>query len=123
MTNLERARRAHEAASRGDLDGVLSHCDPDIEVTGREGGDPYRGHDGVRRWWRDAPEAEGLRGADIQGLQEHGDWVVARVHKAGARGDGDPEPDSVHATRWRDGRSVGWRVFRTLEEALEAVLL
>jgi len=44
--------------NRRDLDAYLALIDPDVEFTPYEvsvqGGDPYRGHDGVRNWWRDS---------------------------------------------------------------------
>ena len=44
--------------NRRDLDAYLALIDPDVEFTPYEvsvqGGDPDRGHDGVRNWWRDS---------------------------------------------------------------------
>jgi hypothetical protein len=44
-----------DAFNRRDLDAFLSLCDPDVEFISYlarvEGGEPYRGYDGVRSWW------------------------------------------------------------------------
>ena len=53
--NLELYRRGIEAFNRRDLDGFLALAHPDVVGVSRvlaiEGG-PYRGHDGVRAWWK-----------------------------------------------------------------------
>jgi SnoaL-like domain len=55
--NLERARRAFDAFNRRDLDAFLALTDTDVEFATRymelEGDPHYRGHGGVREWWRD----------------------------------------------------------------------
>jgi ketosteroid isomerase-like protein len=50
-----------EAFSERDVEGVLAHASPEIEfssVTGDHAGhtDPYRGHDGLRQYFRDLAE-------------------------------------------------------------------
>jgi ketosteroid isomerase-like protein len=54
--NVERIRRAFDAFNRRDLDGFLALIDPEAEFTTRymemEGDPYYRGHAGVREWWR-----------------------------------------------------------------------
>ena len=55
--NLERTRRAFDAFNRRDLDTFLALTDTNVEFATRymevEGDPHYRGHDGVRQWWRD----------------------------------------------------------------------
>ena len=54
--NVERVHRAYEAFNRRDLDAFLGFMDPEVELMTRfmelEGDPYYRGHDGVREWWR-----------------------------------------------------------------------
>jgi ketosteroid isomerase-like protein len=53
-------RAVYDAFARRDVDGMLSRVSPDVEfypqgtveLTGRE--EPYRGHDGIRRYFEDA---------------------------------------------------------------------
>jgi SnoaL-like domain len=52
---IELVQQACDAFNRRDLDGLLALCDPDVEFVSYlaqvEGGEPYRGLDGVRHWW------------------------------------------------------------------------
>jgi hypothetical protein len=54
--NVELLYRAYDAFNGRDLDAFLALIDPEVELTTRimelEGGSNYRGHDGVREWWR-----------------------------------------------------------------------
>ena len=54
--NLELAHRASEALNRRDFDAFVALIDPEVEFTTRfmemEGDAYYRGHDGIREWWR-----------------------------------------------------------------------
>ncbi len=56
--NIDAVRRANDAFNRRDLDGFFALMDPAIEFMPYEralqGGDPYRGHSGVREWWEDS---------------------------------------------------------------------
>ena len=53
--NVELLYEANDAFNRRDLDAVLALADSEVEFFPRilelEGGGPYRGHDGIRRWW------------------------------------------------------------------------
>ena len=55
--NVELICRAYDAINRRDLDAMIALVDSDVECTPLllklEGGVPYRGHEGVRSWWRD----------------------------------------------------------------------
>ena len=71
--NVELQHRVIDDFNRRDLDAYLALIDPEVEFTPYEvsvqGGDPYRGHDGVRNWWKDSfavlsdLRAEVVRGA------------------------------------------------------------
>ena len=54
--NIERLHRGYDDFNRRDLDAFLALMDPEVELTTRfmevEGTPYYRGHDGVRGWWR-----------------------------------------------------------------------
>jgi ketosteroid isomerase-like protein len=57
-TDIEVVKATFAAFAERDLDRVLALADPDIEftaVTGEHAGrtDPYRGHDGMRQYFRD----------------------------------------------------------------------
>jgi hypothetical protein len=57
---VELTRLAVERFNSRDVDGFLELNDPAIEFAPVElavqGGRPYRGHQGVREWWKDAFE-------------------------------------------------------------------
>ncbi len=57
-TDIEVVKAMFAAFADRDLDGVLAIADPEIEfaaVTGEQAGrkEPYRGHDGMRQYFRD----------------------------------------------------------------------
>jgi ketosteroid isomerase-like protein len=60
-TDRDVIEAVYTAFAERDVEGVIAHLHPDVEfsaVTGEEAGraDPYRGHDGVRQYFRDVAE-------------------------------------------------------------------
>jgi ketosteroid isomerase-like protein len=60
-TDVDVVKAVIAAFAERDLEGVLAHASPDIEfsaVTGDHAGrtGPYRGHDGLRQYFRDVAE-------------------------------------------------------------------
>ena len=54
--NVAIFRRGYAAVNRGDIDGVLLTVHPDVEFTSliaEAEGETFRGHEGVRRWWKE----------------------------------------------------------------------
>jgi ketosteroid isomerase-like protein len=86
--NVELVHEANDAFTRRDLGALLALADPDIEVfpliARLEGGGPYRGHDGVRRWWenwlRIAPDFS----AEVEEVRDLGDAVRASDRRSTA---------------------------------------
>jgi ketosteroid isomerase-like protein len=127
--NVELLRRAHAAFVGRDLAGLLALCDPDVEVVSLlldvEGGHPYRGHDGIRTWYRSLLDVYPDFGSEIEEVRELGEATIARMHQSG-RGRGSDAP--IEDTTWqvihaRDGRIFRWRFVRTEADALEAAEL
>lgn len=122
--NLELTRRSFEAVDRRDQEAFLALMDPEVEVHSRfaavEGA--YRGHEGVRRWWRDFLGTFSEYAIEVKELRDLGEVVVVHfAAKAEAAASGASLIDDVWmATRWRDGRCVWWQVCGSEEEALEA---
>jgi ketosteroid isomerase-like protein len=57
-SDMDVVKAVFEAFTERDVEGVLAHAHPDIEfgaVTGDHAGrtEPYRGHDGLRQYFRD----------------------------------------------------------------------
>jgi ketosteroid isomerase-like protein len=118
-------RGAFDAFSRRDVEGLVAACHPDVEFhlpTARltRVGLPYRGHDGVRTYVRDAARVWAELRLQPREFREIGDSVVAigRVYAWGA----GRVVDTPAAWVWqlRDGLAVRIDVYETGAEALAA---
>jgi ketosteroid isomerase-like protein len=124
--NVERLCRAHDALSRHDLDGLLAVHDPEVEfiplTLAAESGVPYRGHDGVRSWWRNLHDAFPDFSSAVEEARDLGDVTIARLHlRAHGVESGAPiELTAWQVAEWRDDMVVWWRGFSSEAEALEA---
>ena len=122
--NVELVRRWLDGVSRGELS--LELCDPEIQIeniaefpiTG-----PYRGHDGVRRWWEDIAEAFSEVRFELEELIDVEDGrVLSTQRMVGRFRNTDIPVDTPWASliSVRDGsiaRAVG---FASRRQALEA---
>jgi hypothetical protein len=125
--NVELAHRAIDAFNRRDLSAYLALHDAEVEFTPYEvwvqGGEPYRGHAGVRSWWEDSfavfPD---LRVAEIYEVRDLGDRTFAhgRISGQGAGSGAAIERPLWLVNEWRDKKCVWWCVFESKGEALEA---
>ena len=124
--NVELCHRAADALSRHDLDAFLALTDPDVEFHSRiaelQGGRPYRGHDGIRGWWRDLFDVFPDFGVKVEEVQDLGDVTVTRVrqHSQGVETDAPADQTQWIVTEWRHKKGIWWRVFLNEAEALEA---
>jgi len=121
--NVETLRRGYEAVNRGDIEGFIANVHPDVEFTSliaESEGETFRGHDGVRRWWKEVVlPLGGLHGEPVT-VRDLGDTVLTRV-----LGTYRPRGVEVRQTVWsvvrfRDGKATWWQFFRTEDEAIEA---
>jgi ketosteroid isomerase-like protein len=123
--NPEVVRRGHDVFNERDLDAYLALHDPDVEFTtyerALEGAGPYRGHGGVRRWWRDLEVLPDLR-VELDEIQDLGDLTLVRGSLRGhGAGSGAPFERSYWGLfRVRDKRIVWWHAYPSEAEALEA---
>jgi ketosteroid isomerase-like protein len=125
--NVELTHRAHDAFNRRDLDAFLALMDPHTEFTPYEvwvqGGKPYRGHDGMRRWWEESFEVLPDLRVELHEVRDLGDviFVRGRLYGHGA-GSGAPfERTLCETLEWRDMKQVWGCAFASEAEALEAV--
>ena len=124
--NLERTRRAFDAFNRRDLDAFLPLTDTEVEFATRymelEGDPHYRGHDGVREWWRDLLAIFPDFSIEVLELHDLGGSGIAALRVRGHGLDsGVPFEETVWAAaEWRDGKVTRWRNFGSEAEALEA---
>ena len=124
--NVERIRRGFDAFNRRDLDAFLALTDPEVELSTRfremEGDSYYRGHDGVREWWRDLLAIFPDFSMEVLELRDLGDSGIVALRVRGHGLDsGVPFEETMWAAgEWRDGKMTRWRNFGSEAEALEA---
>jgi ketosteroid isomerase-like protein len=124
--NVELAHRAYEAFNRRDLDAFLAFNDPEVEFSARTvqmGGDAYlRGHDGLRKWWRDLFAVFPDYRVEVLEVRDVGDYsiVALRARAHGLESDAPIDEALWHVHKMRDGKSTWWQPFRSEAEALEA---
>ena len=126
--NVASDRRAVEAANRGDLDGWLAHFDPEIVwycLADEPDPGPFRGHQGIlalyARWRELLPDLQ----LEVEEYIDAGEYVIVsgRFHGHTADSDAEVVNDEVFVNKYREGKMVEVREYRTREEALEAVAL
>jgi len=124
--NVELNYRSHDAFNRRDLEAFLALQDSGVQFTpyerAVEGLGPYRGHDGVRRWWEETLAALPDLHVELDEVRDLGDVTLVRGR---LRGHGAASGASFERTywgvfRWRDKRTVWWHAFASEAEALDA---
>jgi ketosteroid isomerase-like protein len=125
--NVDLTYRLHGAVNRRDLVGFLSLVDTDVEFTpyqvAIEGGEPYRGHGGVRHWWADAiADSPDLR-AELDEVRDHGDVILVHGRLGGRDAESGVSFERTlwAAIEWRDKHVIWWHAFTSEAQALEAV--
>jgi ketosteroid isomerase-like protein len=85
--NVELAYPAADALNRRDLDAFLSLCDSHLEFHSRlvelEGGEPYRGHDGIRSWWENLLRVFPDFSTENEEVRDLGDMTLTRTRVRG----------------------------------------
>ncbi len=130
--NVEIVRRLLDMFAKRDHEAVFAFYDPDIEWDATNVGargladltGVYRGHGGVRTYWRRWLEAWKDLEFEVQDVLDAGDEIVAliRNQRQWGRSSGiitDMPPYGLVFTI-RGGRVVRWRSFPDQESALEA---
>jgi ketosteroid isomerase-like protein len=123
--NVELARQAFDAFNRRDLGAYLALMDADVEagslLVALEG--DYRGHAGIRRWWRNLHEVLPDYTGEVVDVRDLGDLTLVALRTRGHGADSDTpfETPLWWMGRWRRGKCVWWRSCGTEAEALEAV--
>jgi ketosteroid isomerase-like protein len=124
--NVELAYQAADALNRRDLDAFLSLCDSHLEFHSRlvelEGGEPYRGHDGIRSWWENLLRVFPDFSTENEEVRDLGDMTLTRtrVRGHGTESDAPWEQTQWHVVEWRHKKNIRWRVFMNEADALEA---
>jgi ketosteroid isomerase-like protein len=124
--NVEMVERGYDAYQRGDLEAFAALHHPECEfapLNARvEGGGPYRGRDGVRRYWDDLLSVFEDWQPVAQEIRDHGDLMIVRLRVTGrARESGVMFDETFwQAVKVRDGLVTWWETCRSEAEALEA---
>jgi ketosteroid isomerase-like protein len=125
QVNVEMSRRSVEAFNRGDLDGWLADSDPEIVwycLADEPDPGPFRGYRGILALaarWTDL--LSDLR-LEVKEYIDAGEYVImsGRFHGHTADSDAEVVNDEVLVNKFRDGKVVEVREYRTRAEALEA---
>jgi ketosteroid isomerase-like protein len=125
--NSELVKRGYAAWNRGDIEGVLSFLDPQIEWRGYthipESG-TLEGRDEVKAWLERFLDAWEQLEIEVTELIDAGEQVVALVRFRGSgKGSGVPVEGGTDAHVWtvRDGRIVAVTLYQGTREALKAI--
>jgi ketosteroid isomerase-like protein len=123
---LARVRRAYAAINAGDFDGFLAMMTEDVEFTSliaEAEGAVFRGHGGVREWW------ETVRGEfaevrwELLDIRLTGDWIITNFRMSGVLSGVPLEQQMWQAAEERDGKISWWSIYRTEQEALDAIAI
>ncbi len=124
--NVEIVRCALDALQRSDVEKMLLHMDPEVElhsaIVGGAEGNVYRGHDGCRRWFVDSFESfEEIRN-EWSEFRDLGDRVLALGHVHARGRESRVELDSTMGWIYtvRRGKLVKAEGFLSRDDALEA---
>ena len=122
--NVEIAKQAFAAIARGDLQGLLALIDPEVEfnsLVAEAEGRVYRGHDGVREWWKTVAKALGGLRWETPEIRDLGDGVLVKMVVTATVSEVEVPQTMWQAIEGRDdGKVTWWHVARTEEEALAA---
>ena len=125
-TDIEVVKATFAAFAARDLDAVLALAAPDIEfsaVTGEHAGrtDPYRGHDGLRQYFRDVASVwEELRLTPRE-FRAHGDLVLVTGKVAAGSRSRTVSGSTGWIWRVRDGKVTYVRVYASAADAIAAL--
>ena len=124
--NVELHYRVIDLFNRRDLRAYLALMDPEVEWTPYEvwvqGGEPYRGHAGIRSWWEETFAVLPDLRAEVYEIRDFGDRTFASgcLRGQGAGSGASIERAMWLANEWRDQRTVWASAFGSETEALEA---
>ena len=125
---METFKRGTKAANNRDLDALLKELHPEVvwhpAMSALLGGSEtvFRGHDGVRRWFRDVTDALPDAEFAFPDIRDLGNRVVAlgRLRARGRVSGAETETPFAYVVDLEDGRMIRVRAYRDHEEALEA---
>jgi ketosteroid isomerase-like protein len=122
--NVDLYRRGIDAFNRRDLEAFLALAHADVVGVSRvlaiEGGS-YRGHAGVRDWWKELLGVFPDFTIEIVWVREAGPIVVSGLrNRAHGEGSAALEEFVWQVSEWRDGQVVRWQMYASEQAALKA---
>ena len=127
MSHEETIYAAYEAWSRRDLDALLEVVHPAAEarpILGANiGASVYRGHEGLREWFRDLHQEWETFQTRVTRIDVRGDRAVLTidVHARGRASGVVIDGDLYHLVELRDGMILRLEAFRDKDAAMQAL--
>ena len=126
--NVERFKRGVAAMNRGDIEGILEVCDPEVvwrdAINALFGGETtlYEGHDAVRELFRDLYDSFAAIDADYSDVRDLGEQVLGlgSLRMRGRESGAETESPVAALTEWSDGKVIRVLTYLDHTEALEA---
>jgi ketosteroid isomerase-like protein len=118
---------AYEAWSRRDIEALLEAVHPDAEarpILGANiGASVYRGHDGLRQWFRDLHQEWESFQTRVTGIDERGERALCTIdiHARGRASGVVIEGELYHLIELRDGLILRLEAFRDRDAAMKAL--
>jgi ketosteroid isomerase-like protein len=119
-------RELIDAYRRADIEWLLEHTDPDVEISQiaeLPGGRTYHGHDGFLDALLDWPRQWQDFRIEPRRVSSVGDdhLLIVGIHRGRPQTiDIEVEVEIVFLMRWRDRCMTDWNVFLTVDEAVAA---
>jgi ketosteroid isomerase-like protein len=125
-TDIEVVKATFAAFAARDLDAVLALADRDIEfaaVTGEHAGrtDPYRGHDGMRQYFRDVASVWEELKLTPREFRTSGDRILVTGRVAARSRSRTVTGSTGWIWRVRDGKVTYVRVYASAADAIAAL--
>jgi ketosteroid isomerase-like protein len=121
----ELVSRAADALNRADVEAYVAVTHPEVEfqsLIAEAEGETFRGHEGVRRWWKTVHDAFGEVTWEFLSVDVvDDDQAILSMRIVGVLGGVPVEQTMWMALRLRDNRAWKWRFYRTEEEARAAL--
>jgi ketosteroid isomerase-like protein len=121
--NVATVKRAFEAWNKRDLELFLDLHDAAFEVVSLGVDGPYRGHDGVLRWWEDSFNVFPELRAEIVEIRDLGAALLLayRLHGRGRVGRVPFQQMRWATVAFRGDKILSWRTYATQKDALGAM--
>ena len=121
--NVELHRRVIEAYNAREIERLIALCDPEVEwnSTFAAVGGVYRGHRGVRGWWRDTEDVWGTEiHVEPEAFFDLGESTLAfHVLHGRGRGSGvEVATPGAQVAKWREGLVTYYEAYSHREDAL-----